>query len=190
MDNLENYLYLIFAVIYILVRVFKKKQPKDQAAPAPAREEQRPNYDSRARPAQQPKKTMTFEDILKEFEKNLGGEPLENDEPEPARESQRKLVPAESVESADYQPYQEPEKEVVSYDRPAYEKYQYQNVPYENSEFKHELSYDLDKQLEFLRSKNYELQKDRSNEFIDLLKEPGGARKALILGEIFNRKYF
>jgi len=192
MDKLENYLYLIFAVIYIISRIIKAK-PKNQ--PASKRPVQQPTATAfETEPVLQPtpKKKMSFEEILREFERNMSGVPEEK--PEPVQESRRQITfkEKEEPEVDEYQTYEGTGYDISTYNRPEPEYEKYQTVAYEDTAFQYETSYDLDldKRLEFIRSEKYAIQDDRRGELIRMLRQPGGAKNAIVLGEIINRKYF
>jgi len=191
MDNLENYLYLVFAVIYIISRIMKSKPKNAEPARRPSQKPAAPVFES-AEPTPAPRKTMSFDDILKEFEKNLSGIPEEK--PAPVRESRRQIDfnEKEEAEEVEYQTYEGVAYEDTSNNNPFNEYKKYQTTAYEDSNFQHETSYDLDldKRLEFLRNEKYAIQQDSRGELIKLLREPGGAKNAIVLGEIINRKYF
>ena len=192
MDNLENYLYLIFAVIYILVRILKAKPKNQEPARRPAQNPNQPVFETESKPAAAPKKTMSFEDILKEFEKNITGIPAEPTEP--VSESRRQITfnKKEEPEVEEYETYEGTGYENSTYNRPEPEYEKYQTVAYEDTAFQHATSYDLDldKRIEFIRNEKYSIQENTRGEFIKMLREPGGAKNAIVLGEIINRKYF
>jgi hypothetical protein len=192
MDNLENYLYLVFAVIYIISRILKAKSKNAEPAPRHSQQPTKPVFDTNQDSVPAPRKTMSFEDILKEFEKNISGIPEEK--PEPVREPRRQITFSEKEESEveEYESYEGAGYENTTYNRPAHEYEKYQTITYEDSNFQHETSYDLDleKRLEFLRNEKYTIQQNIGSELIRMLREPGGAKNAIVLGEIINRKYF
>ncbi|MDZ7605812.1 MAG: hypothetical protein U5K79_09550 [Cyclobacteriaceae bacterium] len=192
MDNLENYLYLVFAVIYIISRILKAKPKNASPARRPNQQPAKPVFESEEDAIPVPRKTMSFEDILKEFEKNISGIPEEK--PQPVRESGRQITfrEKEEAEVEEYETYEGADYENATYNRPAHEYEKYQTIAYEDSNFQHETSYDLDldKRIEFIRNEKYAIQQDNRSELIKMLREPGGARNAIVLGEIINRKYF
>ncbi len=192
MDNLENYLYLVFAVIYILSRILKAKPKNAEPARRPAKPATKPVFESEADSIPSPRKTMSFEDILKEFEKNIAGIPEEK--PQPVRETGRQITfnEKEDTDIEEYETYEGSDYENTTFNRPAHEYEKYQTIAYEDTNFQHETSYDLatDKPIEFLRSEKYSIQEDSRGELIKMLRSPGGAKNAIVLGEIINRKYF
>jgi len=192
MDKLENYLYLVFALIYIISRILKAKSKPAERPSQPTKNPNRPVFETVNKPQPTPKKTMSFEDILKEFEKNISGMPEET--PVPVPEPRKQITFNEKINPPNeaYETYEGVDYEDVNYDRPSYESERYETKAYENADFKYESSYDLslDKRIEFLRSENYAIQSDLRSEFIRMLREPNGAKNAIVLGEIINRKYF
>jgi len=52
------------------------------------------------------------------------------------------------------------------------------------------LKKDRNEKTEFSRSENYTVKEEEESEFIKILREPDGAKKAIVLSEIINRKYF
>ena len=178
MDNIENYIYIVFAVIYIISRVIKarNKQAKSQQTQQnqkPGQIGQRPRT-AQPQNQQRPKKTFSFEDILKEFEKNLAGpdeEEYAHEKPLPVKEIKHKRpapVPVEPVKPAP-SPYQ------------AYTGSSAKTI-------KEEI--EMESKSTFVRSENYTLKENVASEYIKMLRDPQGFRNAIVLSEIINRKYF
>ena len=175
MDNLENYLYILFAVIYIISRLIKarskQKQQQQQAQPA------QQNQTREARKIQpqgkpQRKKAFSFEDILKEFEKNLAGEEeYAHEKPLPVKEIRHeKPVPVvKAPEPRQKNPYE------------AYEGSDYTFIGKKTSEEGKEV---------FARNEKYSLKENVASEYIKMLRDPQGFKNAIVLSEIINRKYF
>ncbi len=175
MDNIENYFYIALAVIYIISRVIKaSSKQKQQQRPAPPRQPQSVQTSGTSQPQQrtQPKKSFSFEDILKEFEKNLAGEEYEEDErPLPVEEIRHEKPKPVKVEPAN---------------RPSiYETFE--GTSYETPEV---LEASRKEKEEFARSDNYTVHEEEESEFIKMLRQPNGAKNAIVLSEIINRKYF
>jgi hypothetical protein len=170
MDNIENYLYLLFAVIYIVSRIMKARSKQKQVN-APSKQQQQSAV-PKARP--EPKKAFSFEDILKEFEKNLGGEELYEEKPEPVLE--------QAYETPKPAPVPTPEPRPSIYE--TYEGMTYESTPdYEDSE-------SADKEKSFFGGYNaYKTEKSVACEFGEKLMSPNGFREAFIMSEIINRKY-
>jgi len=169
MDNLENYLYIALALIYIISRVLKARS-KQQQAPKSTRPQQHAQTTNPInRP--QPRKAFSFEDILKEFEKNLAGEEFEEEKTLPVEEipyerTTRMEPPKEKESPSPYQTY-----EGISYESPII------------SEPKKELEV-------FTRNEKYSIKKDLASQYVKMLQDPEGFKNAIVLSEIINRKYF
>ncbi len=165
--DFENLLPLALAAIYILTRVFKAKPKKD----APHRPVSPRHTSTPTTPVTQkstePRKTFSFEDILKEFEKNLAG----------ADYAEEKPMPVDVID------YEEPEQSSYVEPKPSpyhtYEGYTYETLPKQEEEKL------LDQIKERLKSEHFE-----ESEFVKMIREPDGARNAIIMSEIINRKYF
>lgn len=170
MDNLENYLYVLFAVIYIVSRIIKARSKKNK--------EQQPQSQGQASRAPhpqnqpKPKKAFSFEDILKEFEKNLAGE-----------EEHEKPLPVEEIRYE--QPAPVPVKQVKESPKP-YDAYQ--GAPYRS--IKEEIEIDKEKDSSFVRSENYSIKSSVASEYVKMLQDPQGFKNAIVMSEIINRKYF
>lgn len=169
MDNLENYLYIALALIYIISRVLKarSKQHQAQQPTRPQQHTQTTNPNNQP----QPRKAFSFEDILKEFEKNLAGEEFEEEKALPVEE-----MPYEKTTRME----QPREKEMPS----PYETYE--GISYESpiiSEPKKELEV-------FSRNEKYSIKEDLASQYIKMLQDPDGFKNAIVLSEIINRKYF
>ena len=185
MENIENYLYLLFVVIYIISRVLKgrskQKQADDQQQPRP----KRPFSDiptQRARPEPQraqsqpkKKKAFTFEEILKEFEKNLSGEddPI-HEKPLPVEEIRHEKprpvkAPPPPKKTNPYHAYNDPNASISSTPSDKMSKWEKE---------------------EFERNQKYKIKEKVVNDYARILRDPQGIKDAIILNEILNRKYF
>jgi len=172
MDNIENYLYVLFAVIYIISRIIKarsKQQRQQQQQPQRQAQTSKP-IQQQNQP--QRKKAFSFEDILKEFEKNLAGEEeFAHEKPLPVKEIKHEKpspVPVKQVEEKP-NPYNS-----------------YQGSSYKS--IKEEI--ELDKKLTFVRSENYAIEENIASQYVQMLQDPEGFKNAVVLSEIINRKYF
>jgi hypothetical protein len=169
MDNLENYLYLIFAVIYIISRIIKAKA-KQKEANMPTQSQQ-----GQAQTTQNqtpPKKAFSFEDILKEFEKNLGGEELSEEKPEPVIERRHEPIKAKPVPKVERKPS-------------VYESYEGLTYESQMTAGQEESGTSL-----FARNEKFELNQNITSDYIKMLQDPEGVRNAIVISEIINRKYF
>ena len=162
-ENFEIFLYIIFAVIALLSRLFSKKnkRPAPKGNPTPS-----------GQPGQRP---PTFEELLREF---TGAGPATEieEEPEPVTE--------ETV-------FQPKERYSPVSDREARETYersiQEANMP--RAKDRKPKPEQPRKKLDHF--KNYKLEDEESElaAFSKRLRSPRGAKEAFILSEIFNRKY-
>jgi hypothetical protein len=165
--DLENLMPIILAIIYIASRFLKSKDKKKKA-PKPFVEGQTSPTDQQGGAAGN-KRGFSFEDILKEFEKNLSGEEGEDEPAVPE--------PAKPVRQQPFQPRK------VSQPSPY--------KTYEGTVYESRATADLDTEKEgFERNQNYKMEEVEESDFLRLLKAPNGARNAIVLSEIINRKYF
>ena len=169
MENLETYLYIFFAVIYIISRILKTRSKQNQSQnPAPNPQQQAKPHPLRK--TARPKKAFSFEDILKEFEKNISGENIEQEEAFPVREIKHEIPEPVAVKTIkkDQSPYKLPKYDSVL-SKP-------QNIERERPVFK--------------RNEKFEIKENVASEYVKMLQDPEGFRNAVVLSEIINRKYF
>ena len=169
MDNFETYLYIIFAVIYIVSRIIKARGKQNQKRPIP------PNQRQTSAPQRQakPKKTFSFEDILKEFEKNLSGE----EESDTAYEKQ---MPVQEIR------HEKPQAKPAPAAPETPNKYQ----SYYDENMKSSAQDDtFGEGRIFSRNDNYKLEEEEVHPMVALMRDPDGAKNAIVLSEIINRKY-
>jgi hypothetical protein len=162
--DIESLIPLLFAAIYIISRIMKARQKKETPGRPVRPQQSAPNTSSSAPPQ---RKTFSFEDILKEFEKNLAGEE-EEEKPLPVEETRyEKPKPAPVVKKPEPTIYQ-------SYEGTTYESLAgFGKEPKESG-----------------RNKNYALKENIISNYVKMLQDPEGAKNAIILSEIINRKYF
>lgn len=178
MDNIENYLYVLFAVIYIISRIIKarnkqakSKQPQQTQKQSPLGQQPRAVQPQNQ---QRPKKTFSFEDILKEFEKNLAG-------PEEEEYAHERPLPVEEIRHE--KPTPVPVKPAETTPNP------YQSYTGSSAKtIKEEI--ELESKTTFVRSDNYVLKENVASEYIKMLQDPQGFKNAIVLSEIINKKYF
>ena len=169
MDNLENYLYVFFAVIYIISRIIKARSKQKQVGSPPPQDHQAQPEVVKTQPSA--KKAFSFQDILKEFEKNLAGEQHVEEEVFPVKEIRHTTPIPISAEKIDRKP-----ELYKSYQRTTYKS------PVQ--------SFNIKEEKEFERSEKFALKKNVDSEYVKMLRDPNGFRNAIILSEIINRKYF
>lgn len=160
--DIELILYIVFVVIALLIRVLKGK--KENAPPPPQQ--------SSNNSGERPQKTLTFEELLREFTGD---------------EAQREQRPQETY--ADHDEYED-EEEYVDDDEV---KETYERSVRQAKELK-----TLDEQVDLKKPittahhfKGYEQEEENTlaSDILETLKDADGAKKAIILSEIINRKY-
>ncbi len=168
MDDSNILYYLVLAGIYIISRVLKKKKPEEETV---VHEETTPH----AKPVTPKKRPASVEDILKELTQELT--PPEDrkpvyEAPKPIREIKPVEIKREVL--PDYQ------RENIEAIRPD-EKIDI--VPHKQIERKKPV---------YERTQKFSLEEEE-NEIVtgirDLLEEENGPQKAIIMKEIFDRKY-
>jgi len=172
MDNIEILIYLIFGIIYFLSRAFRKKRTK---TPQPAQTTEETKRE---------KRPASFEELLEEFTSKKDQETEEEDQDD------------------EYKPvYQETsvrEKDRGEKRRPSsYEDAESKQV-FEDSikEAKRYFQSDDDSEKSLLKDKSFDdiyhkKKKDNklAREIRNSLRDPNGARKAIIYSEILKRRY-
>lgn len=165
--DLESLIPLLFAAIYIISRILKAK-PKQDAPGKPISPQQGRQPVATTSQAPQ-KKTFSFEDILKEFEKSLATDEYQEEKPLPVEEMR----------------YEKPKKTVPVYQKPEPTVYEtYEGLTYDMLESTEE------KTEQFARNEKYAIKEQFVNDYIQMLRDPNGARNAIVLSEIINKKYF
>lgn len=172
MDDIQFWLYLLFAVIYFISRSFKKKEPAQ-----PPRRVNRPDYEQET----PPRKAVTFEELLREFTEA-------REEKEPTRE----VVVEE----------EKPAIREIPKKKPVFEEGRTQFFADEESRRVYEESIKMAEgaDIRFERDDHFKTklrsrseQEESSGSFAsdlrDMLREGDGAKRAVVLAEILNRKY-
>jgi hypothetical protein len=161
MDNIQIWLYIAFGIIYFIVKQMKKKN---------ADADSQQNTDEEA--YQPPRKALTFDDLLKEFTQ---GQDTLDERPElkpmPVSVAQKPTEVRKFADDESLRVYQQSITQAEGFD-----------LKYERDEH-----FDL-KPMKVLRKDENE-EKTIGNEIFDSLSDTNQARKAVILGEILNRKY-
>lgn len=167
MDDIQLILYIIFAVIAILSQVFKAKKKNGQAPSQSNTSQQPPSR------KEQPK---SFEDLLKEFT----GEQTKTVESRPSWEETK----YETYEDDYEEEYQNDDEIRQTYNRSVKEAKELKTID-ELVDLK-----DDRHTGNFTHFAGYEEEGEEvRNEWQELLSSPEGAKKAIILSEIINRKY-
>lgn len=179
MDDIQFWLYILFAVIYFIARGLKKKKPQKPVN----KPESTTTSQTDSRPQRKP---VSFEELLKEFTEGRGQEQPE--EREVFQEHD------EEVDTA-YQTVDEQEK-----DEP-FEEGKTRRFSDEESKrvYQESIARAEGASLEFKRDEHFrsKLKSNRNDEtgsavaaeIRDLLSNPNDAKKAVVLSEILNRKY-
>lgn len=176
MDDIQTWVYIIIGIIYFIFRSMKKKAPDASDQPLPKSGGAQPTDTERRRP-------MTFEELLKEFtDPQANREEAQEIEPiEEEIETARGRKSEEYIEEGRTRRFSDEESKRV----------------YEESIKKaegYELEYNTDDKYhtEKLKSIPHD-HEEEGDTMVDEIKEmfddPRDARKAIILGEILNRKY-
>lgn len=177
MDNIQTWVYVIFAVIYFLSRALKKKKPQEQAdnRPTSALDTEEPTTS----------KPTSFEDLLEEI---TGMREIKEDI-KPSSPKNKEIIekPIEVAKKPEPK-FEEGRTRRFSDDesRKIYER----SIARAESSSEGKDDDDYARLKSKLKSKTLE---EDSNELAqdikEMLQDPESAQKAVILGEILNRKY-
>ncbi len=181
MKDFDTWFYVIAFVLYMVVQIWRGYK-KTKNAPAPP---QKQRQEGNARdwvpgPVEMPpkpaakkqKKRFSFDDLLKEFEESFE----ESKPPAPAREISEQDV------FKDYSETESPETDYADHEWPS-------TLQPEVTK-KNPIVKDQKDEIKFGRSEDYKILEKIENPYSKILKEPDGLKKAVILSEILNRKYF
>ncbi len=168
MDDFQFWLYIAFAAIYFFSRMMKKKAPEEQS------EE---NADPQSQPRRKP---VSFEDLLKEIQ--------EQHQPK----AERQVVVAEAkpapVRQQKKQPREEAPKDGVRQFADAESRKVYEDSIRMAEGY--DIAFERDDHFKSrVLRKTEEADNSVGVEVLESLRNPTSARKAVILGEILNRKY-
>lgn len=167
-ENLETYLYIFFAVIYVISRIIKARSKKNQQEGQAAKPPQQVHPQQPRETPPQRKKAFSFDDILKEFEKNLAGETIQDqDEVEEIRHEKPTPIAIKEVE-------QKPNP------------YKNHKSPVRQSAKKGTVRAEPN----FKRTENFDIQEKAVSPYVEMMRNPDGFKNAVVLSEIINTKYF
>jgi len=168
MDDIQFWLYLAFGAIYFITRMFKKKKSQQS--------EDEDFSDSQNKP-----KPVSFEDLLKEFTQEENPQETPKYTIEEEVPAQREIV-QEEVKA----PYEEGRTRRFSDDesRKIYEE-SIKRAEGADLAFERDVHFKSKTALEEESEENHEIAQD----IREMLNDPDEAKRAVILGEIFNRKY-
>ena len=192
----EVIIYIVFAIIYFVVRMLKKKQQPPDATERDFEQE----TGQGGQPASE--RPVSFEDLLRELtgQKQPQQAPPPPEEPRAPGRNQRRdfQFPSdgdnyedvhEEWEDKDVAVLKEGSTTRVFADEESKRIYE-QSISQVKSQ-----EDELEKQLAIAKSrfKEFEIQEEESSavrdEIVEMLQSPEGAKKAIILSEILNRKY-
>lgn len=168
MGDIETIITIIIVVFYIVNRFLKSKKQQNQTAKPIANQQQTGSPQSAQR-APERKKSFSFEDIVKEFEKNLSGD----------EHVEQEAFPVEEIVHEKPAPEIKVDKRIDKYSGREGTTYNSLGNPNIRKPI-----------LEFSRNENFKIREEEVNEYIEMLQNPQGFRDAVVLNEIINRKYF
>lgn len=168
MEHLDLYIYLVLGGLYVLSRILKGSG-KTMPPKAPSSPQTHAGDEADANQQPRRRKPFSFEDLMREFDQQFEEKVPQKEEPEPVKPVRKK----------------EPKPEYVVGESPyaTYEGTSLENMPTAES-----IGPVYAK--EFARNEHYARKEVIVSEYIKMLREPNGARNAIVLGEIINRKYF
>lgn len=177
MDDFQTILYIVVGIIYFLSRALKKKKPPVK----PSRSGE--DFDDEAQESTPPK-PLTFEELLREFT-----EGKEAEEERPARPAP---VPVKRSSSQMTARAEEDDDEILEPAKRRFADDESRKIYEASVRTAENLKTDVSTQPEY-GFKRYEDHRDEvpslGAEVAEMLQDADGARKAVILSEILNRKY-
>ncbi|MBR07989.1 MAG: hypothetical protein CMP48_09905 [Rickettsiales bacterium] len=178
MDDARIWIYIVAGAIYLISRALKKKKP--DAVP------RKPTGSRPSAPSSSPNKPVSFEELLREFTEGKAADP----EPTPE--------PVETRRAVEERKWQQENKTVEDFSNEG------RNRTFADDESRRvyeesiknaegaEINFERDEHFRIKLKDRKEEESDRSGfatEISEMLRNPEDARKAVILGEILNRKY-
>lgn len=179
MKDFDTWFYVIAFVFYIvaqIVRGYKKSKSKNAPAKQPRQTPQQQRkvampVEGQMQPmSKKRRKKFSFDDLLKEFEQSF-----EEKKPPVASHNipEQKIVDKYAVPVST-------ERKLDEYGYPIYETENKHNAVVENEK----------QELVFSRDAKFKIEEKVENPYARILKEPDGLKKAVVLSEILNKKYF
>ncbi|WP_421879585.1 hypothetical protein [Marinoscillum sp.] len=179
MDDIQFWIYLVFGAIYLLSRFFKKndKDATPRRTPRPQQQQ----------PTSRPNKPVTFEELLKEFtEGKSEEEEVEVEKPEPVEA--RQLLKERKWQEENRPDFSQEGTTRRFSDEDSRRIYEESIKSAETSSASFERDDNFKLKVKSLEEEEEE-QTDYAGDIASMLQNPNDARKAVILGEILNRKY-
>ncbi len=185
----DTIIYIIMAIIFFVVRNLKKKP--QAPAPQPGREYEDDDADDQPSTTNAP--PTSFEDLLREL--TTGGQTPQPVQTPPVQEAKRGFeFPSDGSNYEDVHDEWE-DKNIATYDEGGHTRLfsdeETKNIYQDSIRLAHSKEDHLAETKS--RFKEFEIQEEDNSAFrdeiVDMLKDQEGAKKAIILGEILNRKY-
>ncbi len=173
MDDIQTWIYIIIGIIYFVIRSLKKKAP-DPSEQGPSQSSGPQRSDSERR------KPLTFEELLKEFTDPQAGRESEEVDDD-IEEAEPEKTKADFAKEGSVRRFSDEESRRV-----------YEESIKQAEGFDLEYSTDDDyhtEKLTAIRHDHEEEEETFAGEIKEMLSDPEDARKAIILGEILNRRY-
>ena len=171
MDNIQFWLYILFAVIYFVVRGLRKKTTDSPKGPSqPTQSQNRPQ-----------RKPVSFEELLKEFTEGREATSAPKQEEEVSYQSLQELreeKKEEEIEEGRTRRFSDDESRRV---------YEESILMAEGADLKFERDEHFKSKIQ--RSAEEESSPGLAGEIKNMLRDQEDVKKAVILGEILNRKY-
>lgn len=155
----------------MISRIIKaRSKQKQQQKPVSSQQQQaRPQHTRETPPPPPRKKAFSFDDILKEFEKNLAGEEFQE---EKVVEEIRHEKPAPIAVPAAIEEKPNP-----------FQNYKGNTAKSASEEIKRTIPV-------FKRSEKFAIKKQVVHPYVKMMRDPDGFKNAVVLSEIINTKYF
>ncbi|RIJ41582.1 hypothetical protein [Pontibacter oryzae] len=167
MDDYKIIIYILAAAAYFLITQWRKAFKSDTDT------DERPPREQQTYREQPPRPVTSFEDILREMQPKA--KRATQEARERVQEAVTQTIPtvAATTTQSKYKSYEGPAPKVLSWEKPAEAL-----EAAKRSRLHREKSFDA-----------YERKRRVSSKYAEILKNPTTARDAVILSEIFNRKY-
>lgn len=201
MDSFQFWLYVIIAIVYVLSRALKKKDPRPNDN-IPDYEERSPfPYESADSTAPKTGRPLTFEELLKEIteSKATTSQPAAPTVPTTTNPYASVPAPRKTPGYVDYDDDLKNEEQVLEETNYDYRKKDTLYETYENAKRQafnqpslEETMKISDTDMKYGRFKEFERSEKKDSVLTNYLKElndPEGVKKAFVLSEVLNRKF-
>lgn len=186
MDNLQFWLYVIIAVIFVLGRLFKKSNQPTRSGNVPRERQPERTSTPESRP-------LTFEELLREITESKSTTPKPSYSPPKPVQTQKKSPyvdydddlkeEAEDLEDVDYD-YRKKDKDYYN----VYEEAKKQAFLRPSLEETPNLQ---ENELKYTKFKEFSRERKRTilDEYVEELRSPSGFKKAIVLSEILKPRF-